>query len=327
MEKYFIDPHVHCRDWEQSYKATIRSVTDIARKQGVVAIFDMPNTSPPIISKELVNKRLKLAEDEGCLESYYLYLGATRDPLQLREAAETVRDYEKVVGIKLYAGKSVGGLAVTSEEDQKMVYEQLASINYDDVLVVHCEKEKLFREHLWNPSSPYTWNQARPPLAEIESVRDQIRFAKESGFKGHLHITHVSTPEAVNVIQEDKDRLRISCGVTPHHLMYSIQDMKLRDGMMGKDGLKFKVNPPIRDEFSKNHLLRYLAEGKIDWIETDHAPHTRQEKMYLDHPSGIQSLRYYSVFLGWLKDMGLSDREIQGLTYDNIKRVFKKINI
>ena len=84
-----IDPHVHCRDWSQSYKATIKSVTELARSQGIVAIFDMPNTEPPILTKALVEKRLQTAIDENCIDGYYLYMGITSKPEQIREAVET----------------------------------------------------------------------------------------------------------------------------------------------------------------------------------------------------------------------------------------------
>src|SRR5271155_2706758 len=117
-----IDPHVHCRDWDQAYKATIKSVTETARRQGVVAIIDMPNTAPPIITEELVNRRLQTAESEGCLKGYYLYIGATSDPEQLKKAAKIVETNPRVLGMKLYAGKSVGDLEISSEEGQRKVY-------------------------------------------------------------------------------------------------------------------------------------------------------------------------------------------------------------
>jgi len=79
-----LDPHVHFRDGRQAYKMTIREGTLIARSQGVSAVFDMPNTDPPIIRGYDVAERLKLAQDQGCLDGYYLYIGATIDPNQTR---------------------------------------------------------------------------------------------------------------------------------------------------------------------------------------------------------------------------------------------------
>lgn len=322
MVQLHVDPHVHCRDWKQSYKATIKSVTELARSQGVKAIFDMPNTDPPIISKELVEKRIKTAEEEECLDDYYLYIGITKYPEQIKEAVEVVKTNPKVVGIKMFAGKSVGDLTIPDESDQARVYEELSQLNYDGVLAVHCEKESLFRMNLWNPNNPQSWNFARPIESEIESVKDQIRFAKRAGFKGTLHICHISTPEAVEIIQKAKNDLHITCGVTPHHLSYSTLNMK------GRKGLMYKVNPPLRDNSKVKTLRDYLKQGKIDWIETDHAPHTRQEKLYPltgEYMSGIQSLRFYSLFLNDLRKEGFTENQIYELTYGNIKRVFRKI--
>ncbi|MDE1860132.1 MAG: dihydroorotase [Candidatus Micrarchaeota archaeon] len=313
-----IDPHVHCRDWGQSYKATIKSVTEIARRQGVVAIIDMPNTQPAITSEELVMRRLSTAESEGCLDGYYLYVGATRSPEQLKEAVRLVRDNPKVLGIKMYAGRSVGDLEVPDEEGQRAVYRALAGAGYTGPVMLHCEKESLFRMDLWDPKRPHTWLMARPPEAEVESVRDQIRLAIDSGLEAHLHICHISVPEAVELVNDARRELDISCGATPHHLTMSTDDMKTRDG------ITYKVNPPLRDRETAAGLMDLLKHGRIDWIETDHAPHTEDEKAR-SYLSGIQSLGTYSSFLEGLREDGFTDAQIERLTYSNIKRVFPKI--
>ncbi len=313
-----IDPHVHCRDWNQSYKATIKSVTTLARSQGVKAIFDMPNTDPQITTRELVERRIKTAQEEGCLEGYYLYIGMTAEPNQIKEAVETVKTNPRVVGIKMYAGKSVGNLAITDENIQREIYSQLSKLGYDGVLIVHCEKESLFKTNLWNPAEPSSWNLARPIKAEVASVKDQINFARETNFQGHLHITHITSPEAVDLVNNAKRYLRITCGATTHHLKLSTSDM------VGKEGLMLKVNPPLRDSQTVKTLRAYLKSGKIDWIETDHAPHTEKEKL-VDYMSGIPSLESYSRFLDELKRDGFTEQQIKDLTYTNIKKVFTKV--
>lgn len=324
-EEKHIDPHVHCRDWDQSYKATIKSVTQTARRQGVIAIVDMPNTLPPITSRELVEKRLETADKEGCLKGYYLYVGATKDPKQITDAANVVDSNPKVLGMKLYAGKSVGDLQVAEENDQRTVYKTLAEIGYKGVVMLHCEKESLFKLELWNPIKPYTWGLARPPEAEIESVKDQIKFAKEYGVKAHLHVCHISLPESVELVNNAKSELNISCGVTPHHIMLSANDLRAPETVI------YKVNPPIRDLEAVKKMKKLLAAGKIDIIETDHAPHSAQEKEYEEHKakdsymSGIPSLSSYSEFLSNLVMNGYSDDMIDRLTYSNIKKIFPKI--
>lgn len=320
-----IDPHVHCRDWDQSYKATIKSVTQLARSQGVVALADMPNTMPAIISRELVEKRIETAKKEGCLDGYYLYIGVTSDPDQIREAVDVVNTNPKVVGMKLYAGRSVGDLEVSSEDGQRMVYKILAQEDYTGVVALHCEKESLFRLDLWDPTKPYTWNLARPAAAEIESVKDQIKFAMQYKVKAHLHICHTSLPESVALVDKARSKIRISCGVTPHHLMLSTDDMH------SEDGIEYKINPPLRDPKSVKKLNELLKDGKIDLIETDHTPHSKAEKTFDPNKppnaymSGIPSLNNYSALMKKLEADGLSDQHIRNITYSNIKKIFTKI--
>lgn len=317
-----IDPHVHCRDWEQSYKATIKSVTEIARNEDVVAIFDMPNTSPSIISEELVKRRLNTAKEEGVLDGYYLYMGLTKDPNQIKHAAEVVNSNPKVVGMKMYAGKSVGNLEITQIEDQRTVYQTLADANYTGVIAVHCESEKYANASAWKPEEPSTWNLAKPPIMEVEGIKDQINLVKETGFKGHLHICHISTVEGVKIVDDVRSTMKITCGVTPHHIVHSTLEMK------DKSGVEYKVNPPVRDIQTAESLKKLLLEGKIDWIETDHAPHSIEEKSYVQNGafmSGIQSLKGYKNFLNYLMDEGMTKGEIHKNTYLNIKKVFKNV--
>ncbi len=313
------DPHVHCRDGIQAYKATIESTTELARRSGVVAIIDMPNTDPPIIDAARVAERLKLAEDSGSINGYYLYVGATADKAQLAEAVWLVETNQKVAGMKLYAGKSVGDLEVSEPDAQKMVYETLARLRYRGVLVVHCEKESLFRMELWDPKTPMTWNLARPPEAEVESVKDQIRMARDSGLEAHIHIAHISVPQSVMVVDKARSAMRISCGATPHHLMLSTADMQ------GPAGLMHKVNPPLRSPAESDELVRLLREGKIDMVESDHAPHTQEEKMREPYMSGIPSLQLYPALMPYLSKRGFTDKRIEEITYNNVKRVFDKI--
>ena len=320
-----IDVHVHCRDWAESAKATISQVKRLSESQGIVAICDMPNTKPAITTADLVERRFRTAESQGVTNGYYLYIGATADPGQISEAARIATDHPKVVGIKLYAGKSTGDLAVINEQDQFNIYTVLAREKYKGILAVHCEEEGLAMSGLWNPVIPATWNLAKPPEMEIVGVEKQILFASHVGFEGHLHICHTSTPEAVEMVNDARSNLRISCGSTPHHLMFSTDEMQEVGAM------RFKVNPPIRDRRSVLQLNNLLRAGKIDWIETDHAPHKTEEKKYdWSHPkefymSGIRSLETYSAFLDILALKGFSEKQIDDLTYGNVKKVFTKI--
>ena len=169
-----IDPHVHCRDGAQNYKETIKHVFEIADEQGVDKIFDMPNTSPPIIDEEDVVDRIHIVPEER-KENYHLFIGATANEWQLRDAVDIFHDFaDKVIGIKMFAGKSVGDLEIVSEEDQRKVYQTLANAGYEGVLAVHCEKESEMKPDKWDPTLPISHSIARPVDAEIKSVFESI---------------------------------------------------------------------------------------------------------------------------------------------------------
>lgn len=312
-----IDPHVHFRDEEQSYKETISHGLKIAKEAGVDIIFDMPNTVRAVINEQRVKERLALVP-KGEEDRYYTYIGATKDETQLRNAAELVKNNKRVCGIKLFAGKSVGDLEILNEEDQKKVYEILSAANYLGVIAVHCEKESLMKG-TFDCNTPFTHCIVRPEEAEIESVKDQIKFATESKFKGTLHICHASCKETVKLVNEAKQKglIKITCAVTPHHLLWNCEKMKEPLGLL------YKMNPPLRPEYDVIALRELLKEGKIDWIETDHAPHTIGEKLHSGYLSGYPSLHLYKELIEKiLPSWGISNEQIENLTYKNIVKAF-----
>ncbi len=317
-----IDPHVHCRDWNQSHKETIKHALGVAEMAGLSAIFDMPNTNPPINSRELVEKRLREAGQLDSPVFYGLYMGITSSTSQIMEAAATYRRlFPQVVGLKMFAGHSVGNLGIINEEEQRLVYQVLSDVGYRGVLAVHCEKESLLRPDLWNPQVPASHSYARCPESEIESIEDQIKFASDSQFRGRLHIAHTSLPESVELVDNARKQgaIKISCGVTPHHCTLDYESMP---GF--PNGLLRKVNPPLRSKESAGKMLRLLREGKIDWIETDHAPHTLKEKLQFPHNamSGFPGLPFYPHFLNYLRKQDFSEAQIKDLTHNNICNIF-----
>jgi len=319
MVEYYIDPHVHCRDGALSYKETITHVFQIADLQNVKIIFDMPNTIPPLIDKETLEERLNLVPKER-RDFYYVYLAVTSDVDQIIKAIECYDDFSEVIGFKMYTTRDAGKLAVVTEMDQRRVYETLSELGYKGVLAVHCEKESLLRRELWDPTDPYTHTLARPKEAEIESVKDQIKFAKESKFKGVLHICHVSCPETVEIINNAKKDIKITCEVTPHHILWNNTLLK-RD-----DGLIYKTNPPLRSYEDVEKLREYLRKGMIDFIATDHAPHALAEKIFYPYCSGFPSLYLYRYFVEkYLPSIGVKKNVIEGMTYKKIKKTFKKL--
>lgn len=315
-----IDLHVHGRDWKEEGKATIKSVTKLARKNGIVAIVDKPNTKPPITSWDVVRNRIALAYYEGCLKGYYLTMGLTNDVNQIKRAVEIATLHPRVVELKFFAAGK-GELAITKEEDQLRVYETLAKCNYKGVLAVHCERESKFKLGKFKPEKPWTWNDERPIEAEEESAKDQAKLSRDSDFEGYLRILHVSSSRTFNI---HKINPNIYFEVTPHHLLFSTDDMR------GEDGLDKKVNPPIRELEVVKGLWKELKEiSKRNYplvtIGSDHAPHTLKEKRNPPYMSGYPSLKIYSNLLDEMRSRGFSEEEINNLTYWNAKTMFPKI--
>ena len=307
-----IDPHVHCRDGKEAYKADIRQVSELARDQGIVAILDIP----PVFSEKDVVERLVLAKERKPIISYFLYVGIISNKEQISEAVNIVRNYPQVVGLKMLSTDYISFPGVSREKDQLVVYQTLAKLGYQGVLMVHCEKQSKFKPKLWKPQEPQTHCLVRPPEAEIASVKDQIRFAKKAGFGGKLHITHISCPKSVELVVGAKKDLRVTCGVTPHHILWSLERMK------GLTGLFKKANPPLRSGETLNNLRECLVGGNIDWIESDYAPHTLTEKLNPPYHSGIACYPLYQELLRFLSKRGVTKKQIENLTYLNIKKAF-----
>ena len=310
-----IDTHVHFRDEAQSYKETIAHGLAVAKEQGVNYVFDMPNTTIPVLRREDVERRLALVPE--CEKGrYFLYVGATLDEEQLKEAILLVQEKKEVIGIKMFAGKSTGDLQILAEEEQKRVYQILADNNYKGVISVHCEKEA-FMTNTFDPKNPITHATSRPKEAEIESVKDQIKFVRETNFLGTLNVCHVSCAGSVELLLEAKKDINTTCEITPHHAMWDYSRLEEANGLL------YKMNPPLRSKEDVLALQECIKSGKIDFVGTDYAPHAVGEKLHAGYPSGYPSLFVYKEFVEeFLPSIGVSEEQINDMTFNNINKIF-----
>jgi dihydroorotase len=326
-----IDPHVHLRDWNQAHKETLRHGLSVAWRAGLDGVFEMPNTDPPLTSRQAIQRRIADADSAisalGIPIFHGLYAGLTPEPAQVEEAVRAWRElFPRVVGLKLFAGHSTGNMGIVGREAQAAVYSLLARLAFTGVLAVHCEKEELIRKRPdgsqdWDPAHPSSHAKARPPAAEVASVDDQVELARQSGFAGTLHICHISTPFALDLLRgkhtgaASLPAFRLTCGLTPHH---ALLDSELMDG---PGGLLLKTNPPLRPKPMPTQMHSRLISGEIDWLETDHAPHSLKEKTEA-FPSGIPGLPFYPRFVKMLRDRGATEKRIGELTHGAISRAF-----
>ena len=266
------DPHVHFRDWNQSAKETVYHGMLTGALAGFDVFFDMPNTDPAVTTRETVLRRIELGvaaeqklESQGREAHFHLYCGITPDPEQIAQMVTAYRDFfPRICGLKMFASQSTGNMGITAEESQAMIYRTLSGLGYTGVLAVHCEKEELF------DLSASRHSDRRPPESEAQSVRDQIAFAENAGFKGTLHIAHISTGGALDEVRSARKRgiTKVTCAATPHHSLLN------RDS----ESEILKMNPPLRPEEDRLAVWNALFDGTVDWIESDHAPHTLEDK-------------------------------------------------
>lgn len=332
-----IDGHVHLRDGEkQSYKETIKHGLQVFHLAGGDGLAEQSNPNPALTSRKTIEARLKKGDNDtielkqtypGFAMFHGVYAGVTDDPEQIIEVVDVYNERRKtdrrVVAIKMFAGQSTGNMGLvdddksTGEYKQRTGYRTVAKKDYTGVLAVHCEKEYEFKPALWDPFNPFTHTLARPPKAEVESVKDQVKFAQEEGFKGTLHICHISVPEALEYIEAMRSKVdfSITCELTPHHAL-------LYDEMMdAEDGLLLKMNPPLRPKEMQEYMFQAFLDERIDCYGSDHAPHDLKDK-FEKHASGVPAIYYAPHFIRKLRENGMSQEAIDRVTHDNFLKIF-----
>ncbi len=319
-----IDPHVHLRDWNQKEKETMSHGLSVASKAQFTTLFDMPNTSPTLTFPSTVVQRIeegssfarKVEEKEGREMNYCAYGGITGDPSQVEAMVDLHRHlFPRMIGLKLFAGHSTGNMGISSLSGQREVYRTLTRSSYKGVVAVHCEKESLMKGELFSLSEPSTHLAARPPQAEIASIEDQIALVKENRFKGTLHITHISTREGIEMVAYERAKgMEITCGATAHHAL-------MNDAAMRDLGLLVKMNPPLREEQDRKAVFEGLLNGEIDWIESDHAPHTLSDKE--SGASGIPGFQGTLRLILALREAGIREDVLDSILGERVNGIFR----
>jgi len=276
-----IDVHVHFRQPGIEYKADMQSESKAALIGGVTTVFDMPNNNPPIVSEELLNKKLSLCKD-NMLCNYGLYLGLTNDNTE--QAIHM--DKDKIVGLKLFLGSSTGNMLVDREESIINLFKKSPFI-----ITAHCEDEQSIKDNIlkYKQINPLPYNihcLIRNEQSCYKSSVFAIELAKK--YNTNFHLAHISTAKEISLLSDDKvENKHITCEVSPNHLLFSQEDYK-------QYGNFIKCNPAIKTKEDRQLLRQALKEGYIDMIATDHAPHLKEEKQqdYFKAPSGIPSIQY-----------------------------------
>ncbi len=270
-----LDDHVHYREpGPHAFKEGWRNGSLASLAGGATAVVEVQNSPPYCDSPEAVESKRRLAGAASVLDfGFYLTVASGSDPALLEAAAP------RCLGVKLFLGSSTGGLGVSDPRMREAAAR--AALRAGVPLAVHAEEESLFA-----PDAP-SHGERRPPEAEVEAVRRAISLAERTG--AALLLFHVSVPESVKLARAARERgVRVSCAVCPHHLLLDSRDER-------RFPARFKVNPPLRSPSEREELRGLLADGLIDVLQTDHAPHPLAEKALPpdEAPAGLPSAEFF----------------------------------
>lgn len=263
-----IDDQVHFREPGLTHKGDIYSESRAAVAGGITSYMEMPNTNPQTTTIERLEEKYALAAEKS-LANYSFYLGATNDNL---EELLQVNPAE-VCGIKIFMGSSTGNMLVDNINSLEAIFK-----NSKVLIATHCEDESTIQSNLSFYKSKYPDNAAFSIHSKVRSAEScylssslAVSLAKKHNTR--LHILHLSTAKEMELFsnQSTDENKRITAEVCVHHLWFHQADYE-------KLGWRIKWNPSIKEEEDRDALRKALAEGKIDVIATDHAPHTLQEK-------------------------------------------------
>jgi dihydroorotase len=267
----FGDIHIHAREdvsGKHTYKEDFTSAGEAAVNGGVVHVADMPNNPIPPVSDSSYEAKLNLTHKSKIHISIYAGIGPDTNPLK------------KEVPYKVFMGPSIGELFFKTNEELE---ETIKRYKGKDVSF-HCEDPVVLEEN----KTASTHEDRRPLKAEILATDFALYLIEKYELKGKL--CHYSSGEGLQkIISAKKKGLSVSCEVTPTHLFYD------RSVLTEENHKWFQMNPPLRFEEDKNILLKAYKEGWIDFLATDHAPHSIEEK--LKGISGISQLDTYALFV------------------------------
>jgi dihydroorotase len=291
-----VDIHVHFRDPGMTHKEDFSTGSLAAVFGGISCIFDMPNTIPPVSSIKLVKEKIKNAKSKSFAD-FGVYAGVTNENLD---------DIEKISkfcnGFKIYLGNTTAALMF----DKQFLWGVLKTIGQTGKPVMfHAEDEECLIKHRAVENSLIDHLHFRPASCEEISLKDI--FTASKGIASKIHICHVSSCEGLELLKNRPGN--ISCGVTPHHSLLSVEKN------LGTPAY-YKVNPPVRTSFDKEALFNAIKNGMVDTIESDHAPHTCDEKAvdFNTAPSGLPGVEtMYPLFLYLVKKDRLSFQRLISL--------------
>lgn len=272
-----IDTQVHFREPGLEHKEDLESGTRAAAQGGVAAIFEMPNTKPSTTTADAIRDKLARAQGRAWVDHAF-FIGAASDNI------DHLAEWERIpgcAGIKIFMGSSTGNLLVADDETLARVLAQ----GFRRV-AVHCEDEGRLveRKHVAEEGAhPRVHHQWRDVETALMASKRLVALAEKAGRR--VHVLHVTTAEEMEFLAGHKDIATVE--TTPQHLTLAAPECYERLGTYAQ------MNPPIRGVRHRDALWAAIADGVVDVLGSDHAPHTREEKdkPYPQSPSGMTGVQ------------------------------------
>ncbi|SHN15355.1 dihydroorotase [Gracilibacillus kekensis] len=261
----FVDVHVHLREPGGEVKETIATGTKAAARGGYTTVCAMPNTQPTPDSVEVLQSIQQKIEETASIR--VLPYGSITERL----IGDKLTDMKglKEAGAFAFTDDGVG---IQSADMMLQAMKRAAAI--DMPVVAHCEDNTLIHGGVMHEGevSQQLELPGIPSVCESVQIARDVLLAEAAGC--HYHVCHVSTKESVRVIRDAKKAgIHVTAEVTPHHLLINENVIHVNDA-------NYKMNPPLRATEDQQALIDGLLDGTIDFIATDHAPHTHEEKAH-----------------------------------------------
>jgi dihydroorotase len=267
-----IDDQVHFREPGLTHKEDLATASRACAKGGVTTFLEMPNTLPPATTQVRLEEKLALAASKS-LVNYGFYIGATPDNVADLKSAH------RTPGIKIFIGSSTGDLLVDGQEALERIFAETTL-----PLTAHCEDETTVRANaarLAGTRDVADHSRIRDHAAALIATKRAVDLAFRH--KHRFHVLHVSTAAETELLADHRNL--ISGEACTHHLLFSVDDY-------ARLGTLVQMNPSLKTREDSAALWKALADGRLQVVATDHAPHTLEEKQkpYPTSPSGLPAV-------------------------------------
>ncbi|WP_277554794.1 dihydroorotase [Halobaculum limi] len=297
-----IDAHVHFRQPGFGHKEDWHTGSRSAAAGGVTTVVDQPNTDPPTVTGEAFDGKAEYAAES--LVDFGINGGVTAD-----WDPDSLFDRPLFALGEVFLADSTGDMGIEADLFADAV---ARAASEDTVVTVHAEDADLFDEAAKDRDDADAWSAYRTAEAEAAAVERALEVGADSD--AAIHIAHTSTPEGVDAASD----AGATCEVTPHHLFLSRDDL----AELGTFG---RMNPPLRSEERRQAVFDRVADGTVDIVATDHAPHTRAEKdaSIWEAPSGVPGVEtMLPLLLNEVREGTLSLERVRDLVAANPAEIF-----